>query len=126
MVVPNPGFGKAGDPGAGSPFFGDRLLVADRGNDRLLLLNDRDQVIWSYPSRGRPAPHGGFYFPDDAFFIRHGSAIISNQEDNDTIVEIAYPSGRITFHYGHPRTPGTRPGLPQHPGRRLPPRATAR
>jgi hypothetical protein len=110
MVVPNAGFGKAGDPGAGSPFAGDKLLIADRGNDRLLLLDDRDHVIWRYPSRGRAAPHGGFYFPDDAFFIRHGSAIISNQEDNDTIVEIAYPSGRITFHYGHPRTPGSSPG----------------
>ena len=110
MVVPNPGFGKAGDRGAGSPFSGSKLLIADRGNDRLLLLNDRDQVVWRYPGPGRAAPHGGFYFPDDAFFIRHGTAIISNQEDNDTIVEIAYPSGRITFQYGHPRTPGSAPG----------------
>ena len=110
MVVPNPGFGRAGDPGAGSPFFGDKLLIADRGNDRLLLLDDRNTRIWIYPSRGRPAPRGGFYFPDDAFFIHHGSAIISNQEDNDTIVEIAYPSGHILFQYGHPRTPGAAPG----------------
>jgi outer membrane protein assembly factor BamB len=110
MIIPNPGFGKAGDPGAGSPFFGNRLLVADRGNDRLLLLDDRDTRLWIYPSRRRAAPHGGFYFPDDAFFIHHGHAIISNQEDNDTLVEIAYPSGRILWQYGHPRTPGTGPG----------------
>ncbi|HEX4323679.1 MAG TPA: kelch repeat-containing protein [Gaiellaceae bacterium] len=110
MVVPNPGFGRAGDPGAGSPFFGDKLLIADRGNDRLLLLDDRNTRLWIYPSRRRPAPRGGFYFPDDAFFIHHGRAIISNQEDNDTIVEIAYPSGRILFQYGHPRTPGASPG----------------
>ena len=110
MVVPNRGFGTAGEAGAGSPFAGGRLLVADRGNDRLLLLDDRNRVVWRYPSPGRSAPQGGFYFPDDAFFIHHGSAIISNQEDNDTIVEIAYPSGRILFHYGHPRTPGAAPG----------------
>jgi outer membrane protein assembly factor BamB len=110
MIVPNRRFGSAGDTGAGSPFFGDRLLVADRGNDRLLLLDDTDKIVWKYPSRGRSAPHGGFYFPDDAFFIRHGTAIISNQEDNDTIVEIAYPSGRIVFHYGHPRIPGSSSG----------------
>jgi hypothetical protein len=110
MVVPNQGFGRAGDPGAGSPFAGDKLLIADRGSDRLLLLDDRDRVVWRYPSPGRPAPHGGFYFPDDAFFIRHGTAIVSNQEDNHTIVEIAYPSGRIVFHYGHPRNPGSAPG----------------
>ncbi len=110
MIVPNRAFGSAGSPGAGSPFFGSRLLVADRGNNRLLLLDDRNRVVWKYPSRGRAAPRGGFYFPDDAFFIHHGRAIISNQEDNDTIVELAYPSGRIIFHYGHPRTPGTGPG----------------
>ena len=110
MIVPNPGFGRAGEPGAGSPFFGDRLLIADRGNDRLLLLDDRNRRLWIYPSRRRPAPPGGFYFPDDAFFIHRGRAIISNQEENETIVEIAYPSGRILWQYGHPRTPGTAPG----------------
>ena len=110
MVVPNPGFGRAGDPGAGSPFAGEKLLIADRGSDRLLLLDDRNRVVWRYPGPGRAAPHGGFYFPDDAFFIHHGKAIISNQEDNDTIVEIAFPSGRIIFKYGHPRTPGTARG----------------
>jgi hypothetical protein len=110
MVVPNRGFGSAGDRAAGSPFFGDKLLIADRGSDRLLLLDDRDKVVWRYPGPGRAAPHGAFYFPDDAFFIRHGTAIVSNQEDNDTIVEIAFPSGRVVFKYGHPRTPGTARG----------------
>jgi hypothetical protein len=110
VVIPNRGFGVAGAAGAGSPFFGDRLLVADRGNDRLLLLDDRSRLVWKYPSRGRAAPRGGFYFPDDAFFIDHGRAIVSNQEDNDTIVELAYPSGRILFRYGHPRTAGTASG----------------
>ena len=110
MIVPNRRFGSAGDAGAGSPFFGDKLLIADRGNDRMLVLDDTDKIVWRYPSPGRSAPPGGFYFPDDAFFIRHGTAIISNQEDNDTIVEIAYPSGRIVFQYGHPRAPGAAPG----------------
>ena len=50
-----------------------------------------DAGLWTYPSSRAPAPPGGFYFPDDAFFIRHGTAIISNQEENETIVEIAYP-----------------------------------
>jgi hypothetical protein len=107
VVVPNRRFGVAGAAGAGSPYFGSRLLVADRGNDRLLLLDDRNRIVWKYPARGRSAPNGGFYFPDDAFFIHHGRAIISNQEENDTIVELSYPSGRILFRYGHPRTPGS-------------------
>ena len=110
VVIPNRGFGTAGAAGAGSPFFGDKLLIADRGNNRLLLLDDTGKIVWRYPTSRRPAPRGGFYFPDDAFFIRHGTAIISNQEDNQTLVEIAYPSGHILFQYGHPRTPGSAPG----------------
>jgi N-acetylneuraminic acid mutarotase len=110
VVVPNRRFGTAGEAGAGSPFFGDRLLIADRGNNRLLLLDDTDKIVWRYPAPNRPPPRGSFYFPDDAFFIRHGTAIISNQEDNDTLVEIAYPSGHILFQYGHPRTPGSARG----------------
>lgn len=110
FVTPNRAFGGAGTPGAGSPYYGEELLVADRGNNRLVLLDDTGKTIWAYPSKSAPPPPGGFYFPDDAFFIRHGTAIISNQEENDTVVEIAYPSGRIVFSYGHPRTPGSAPG----------------
>ncbi len=115
FVRPDRAFGTAGTAGAGSPFYGDKLLIADRGNDRLLLLDSSGQVTWTYPSKATAAPPGGFYFPDDAFFVRHGTAIISNQEENDTIVEIAYPSGRLVFSYGHPRVPGSAPGYLDNP-----------
>jgi len=115
MFEPNPRFGVAGKPGAGSPYYGDTLLIADRGNNRLLALNDTGRIIWQYPGPGKPAPPGGFYFPDDAFFIRHGTAIISNQEENDTVVEIGYPSGKVLWQYGHPRQPGSLPGYLDNP-----------
>jgi N-acetylneuraminic acid mutarotase len=102
MFTPNPKFGTAGAPGAGSPFFGGKLLIADRGNNRLLLLDDTDQVVWSYPSAYASAPPGGFYFPDDAFFTKDGTEIISNQENNETVVIIAFPSGQLLWQYGHP------------------------
>ena len=101
--------GPAGPPGAGSPYSGT-LLIADRGNDRLLALDTSRTITWQYPSAAMPPPPGGFYFPDDAFFIRSGTGIISNQEDNHTIVEIGYPSGRILWQYGHPGQPGSAPG----------------
>jgi hypothetical protein len=99
---------------AAAPFQG-RLLIADRGNNRLLLVDAARHVLWRYPAAGAPAPPGGFYFPDDAFFIRHGTAVISNQEGNDTIVEIAFPSGRVRWRYGHPRVAGSRPGYLYQP-----------
>jgi hypothetical protein len=115
MFTPNRRFGTAGARGAGSPFFGGKLLIADRGNNRLLLLDDSNEIVWTYPSNYAAAPPGGFYFPDDAFFADHGSEIISNQEQNETVVIIAFPSGRILWHYGHPRIPGTAPGYLHEP-----------
>jgi hypothetical protein len=118
MLKPNIKFGTAGAPGAGSPYFGEKLLIADRGNNRLLVLDDTGAVIWTYPnppSMPPPPGPGGFYFPDDAFFIKHGTAIISNQEQNETIVQIGYPSGKILWTYGHPAQPGSAPGYLHEP-----------
>jgi outer membrane protein assembly factor BamB len=115
MVRPDRAFGTAGAPGAGSPYFGAKLLIADRGNNRLLLLDPSMHVVWKYPSAKTRHDPLGFYFPDDAFFAGHGTAIISNQEQNDTIVKVAYPSGKIIWSYGHPRHPGTAPGYLHEP-----------
>jgi hypothetical protein len=115
MFTPNRRFGTAGAPGAGSPFFAGKLLIADRGNNRLLLIDDSNEIAWTYPSNYAAAPPGGFYFPDDAFFAKHGTEIISNQEQNETVVIIAFPSGRIRWHYGHARVPGTAPGYLHEP-----------
>jgi hypothetical protein len=73
------------------------------------------QIVWRFPSPSLPHDHLGFYFPDDAFFVRHGTAILSNQEQNETIQEIAYPSGRVLWSYGHPRQIGTAPGYLHEP-----------
>jgi hypothetical protein len=115
MFRPSQAFGIAGATGAGSPFFGARLLIADRGNNRLLFMNDAMHVVWKYPSAKTKKDPLGFYFPDDAFFADHGTAIVSNQEANDTIVKIGYPSGKILWSYGHPRSPGTARGYLHEP-----------
>jgi hypothetical protein len=104
----------AGSASAGSPYSGT-LLIADRGNDRLVALNPARQLTWTYPSASMPPPPGGFYFPDDAFFFNKGTGIISNQEDNHTIVEIGYPSGKLLWQYGHPGVPGAQAGYLDQP-----------
>jgi outer membrane protein assembly factor BamB len=115
MLRPNRAFGTAGAPGAGSPYFGAKLLIADRGNNRLLLLDARMHRVWKYPSSRSPRNSRRFYFPDDAFFVDRGTAILSNQEQNETIVKIAYPSGKIIWSYGHARQAGTAQGYLHEP-----------
>ena len=81
----------------------------------MILVDAAKHVLWTYPSATAPAPAGGFYFPDDAFFVQHAHEIISNEEENNTIVRIAFPSGVVTWSYGHPRTPGSSTGYLNQP-----------
>jgi Kelch motif/PQQ-like domain len=97
------------------PPFAGRLLIADRGNNRLLVVNAAKKVLWRFPSRAHPPPPGGFYFPDDAFFIHGGAQIISNEEQNERIVQLGFPSGRLLWSYGHPGVAGSEPGYLHEP-----------
>ncbi len=102
------------DPARVRPFAG-KLLVADRGNNRLLVLTPEGRVIWRYPAPSLPPPPAPFYFPDDAFWVHGGHAILVNEEENDVLAEIAYPSGRTLWTYGVPRTPGSITGYLHQP-----------
>ena len=97
------------------PAFDGKLLIADRGNNRLVLVDAGGGIRWTFPNAQQPPPPSGFYFPDDAFFTDHGKAIISNQEGNNTIVEISYPGGKSLWSYGHPGTPGAASGYLNDP-----------
>ena len=99
---------------AAAPFSG-QMMIADRGNNRLLVVNAKKQILWRFPSRAHPAPPGGFYFPDDAFFIHGGSGIISNEEQNERIVQLSYPGGKLLWSYGHPGVTGSEPGYLHEP-----------
>jgi outer membrane protein assembly factor BamB len=102
-------------PAAVTAPFDGQMLIADRGNNRLLVVTPGKAVTWSFPSATAPAPAEGFYFPDDAFFARKGTAIITNQEDQNTIIELSYPTGTVIASYGHAGKPGSAPGYLNQP-----------
>jgi hypothetical protein len=102
------------DPATVRPFAG-LLLIADRGNDRLLVVDAMKHVVWRYPAPSLPAPPFRFYFPDDAFWVHGGNAILVSEEENDVVEEIAYPSGRVIWSYGHPGQPGSSVGYLSQP-----------
>ena len=99
---------------AAPPFTGE-MLIADRGNNRLLVVTADKKVQWVFPSLMNPAPAQGFYFPDDAFWVKHGAGIITNEEDQDTILEVSYPAGQVLGFYGHPNKPGRALGYLNQP-----------
>jgi hypothetical protein len=100
-------------PAAVRPFAG-QLLIADRGVNKLLVVNAAKHVLWQYPKPGTTALIP-FYFPDDGFFVHGGSAILLNEEENNMLAEITYPGGQKVWTYGHPPTAGSAPGYLYQP-----------
>ncbi len=103
--------GSAAEP----PPFKGKLMIADRGNNRIIVVNAQKKVLWEFPSKSHPAPPGGFYFPDDAFFTHGGTQIISNEEQNERIVQLSFPAGKLLWSYGHPGIAGSEPGYLHEP-----------
>ena len=85
------------------------LLIADRGNNRILLVDSKKHIFWRYPKPG-VTPAMPFRFDDDAFFGPHRDRVISNQEDQHTIEVISFPGGRLLWRYGRVDIAGSRPG----------------
>jgi hypothetical protein len=120
MLHPDRAFGTAGAPGAGSPYFGAKLLVADRGNNRLLLMDAAMRVVWKYPSAGMPTDPLRLYFPDDAFFTepRHGDHLQPGAERDDHQARVSLEEDHLVVRPSGAPWDGA--GLPERARRRLP------
>jgi len=105
--------GSAGAAKTPSPIPG-YLLIADRGNNRAILVGSAKKRLWVYPKPGTK-PSFPFYFDDDTFFAKNYSQIITNQEDQQTIEIVSFPGGRVVWHYGHVNVKGSSPGYMNTP-----------
>jgi hypothetical protein len=77
------------------------LLIADRNNNRALVVSPSRKVVWMDTSlRG----------PDDAFFTPGWHSIITNEEFNDTLTQVSLRGHHVVWHYGHGGVPGSSPG----------------
>jgi outer membrane protein assembly factor BamB len=94
---------------AGPPFPGG-LLIADRANNRLMIVNDAGRVLWRFPRTGSlPAGWSGVT-ADDAFLAPDGRTIVANDEFHETIVRIDLASAKVIWTYGHYGRVGSAPG----------------
>ncbi len=88
------------------PIFSGYLLIADRGNDRMLLVSASKKIVWRYPAPNRQ-PSFPFNFDDDTFFSPNFEKIISNQEEQQTIQVVSFPGRKVVWHYGHVDSAGS-------------------
>jgi hypothetical protein len=77
------------------------LLVADRNNDRVLLISPQKRVVWRVD---------GLQEPDDAFFTPGYRGVITNEEFANTLTEISLVHAQRTWSYGHANAAGSAPG----------------
>ncbi|HEY2326887.1 MAG TPA: hypothetical protein VGH52_05325 [Gaiellaceae bacterium] len=77
------------------------VLIADRNNNRILLVSPEKKVVWRFTSlRG----------PDDAFFVPGWHSIVTNEEFNDTLRQVSLRTSRVVWSYGHAGVPGASAG----------------
>ncbi|HET9078365.1 MAG TPA: hypothetical protein VFN68_15625 [Acidimicrobiales bacterium] len=96
-------------PGSDPSALPGPILIADRTNNRLLVVNPQGQIVWQFPRPGDLAPGQTFKIPDDAFFTPDGKYIIATEEDDFVISVIDVATGKIVYRYGHPGLSGAAP-----------------
>jgi outer membrane protein assembly factor BamB len=104
---PSPAATPAG-PTAANPF-PNGLLIADRGNGRLIVLDPAGQIVWTFPVEGsfsKPTPFNA----DDAFFSPDGKTITANDEGRHVIYRIDVATRKVLWSYGHLNQKGHSPG----------------
>jgi outer membrane protein assembly factor BamB len=82
------------------------VLIADRGNNRMLEVTPTKQVIWQFPPPSGAPSGTAFGYDDDTFFTPDGRSVITNEEDESAISVVDYYTQRQTWTYGHFGTAG--------------------
>ncbi len=98
-------------PGDASALGGYNVLIADRGNNRVLLVSPQKQILWEYRLEGFPPGSGA----DDAFFADDGKSVIVNLEHQQVIQIIDVATKTVVWQYGTAGRKGSRSGLLDFP-----------
>jgi sugar lactone lactonase YvrE len=114
---PAPPVGAVGLLAAGSDpsVLPGALLIVDKGNNRLVVVDPRGRLLWQWPQPGDLSTGQTFLIPDDAFFTPDGLDIVVTQEDNFVVTEVSIATRKIVWRYGQPGTPGSGPGYLWNP-----------
>ena len=76
------------------------VLIADRGNNRMLLISPTHQILWQYPPKGGLPAGVQFGSDDDAFFTPGGHQIITNEEHQGTVTVVDMYTSLQTWTFG--------------------------
>lgn len=80
------------------------LMIADRGNNRILIVNPARKIVFKYPGAGGA---GRLFFDDDTFIEPGGAYVISNEEGDHAIVQVNLARRTQQVLFGQPGVPGS-------------------
>ncbi len=101
----------AGQPADAAALGGYNVLIADRGNNRVLLVSPDKKILWEYDFAGLARSTGA----DDAFFADGGKSVIVSLEHQQVVQIIDIASKQVTWQYGVFGKRGSRDGLLNFP-----------
>ncbi len=104
VVGDQPGTAAAYAAASRLPRLPGYLMIADRGNNRILVVNLSHHTVWSYP---RPSDHARLYYDDDVFVEPGGGSLISNEEDNYAVVQVNLTTRHQSVLFGVPGEAGS-------------------
>jgi hypothetical protein len=73
------------------------ILIADRNNNRLLVISSKGQTVWQTSVSA----------PGDAYFSSTGRSVVVTQHLKAVVVIRGVDSNRVDYSYGHANTPGS-------------------
>ncbi|HET9115671.1 MAG TPA: hypothetical protein VFN33_06215 [Gaiellaceae bacterium] len=98
-------------PGSDPSVLPGDVLIADRSNNRLLVVDPQGRIVWRFPRAGSSA----LPVPDDAFFSPDGRQIVVTEEDVGAVSVVDIAAGRIVYRYGRIGAPGAGPNQLSNP-----------
>jgi hypothetical protein len=85
------------------------LLIADRGNNRILVIDPAGHIVFRFPTSADLAAGRKLFYNDDTFVEPGGRSLIANEEDNHAIVEVRIADHSLRVLFGHPGQVGAGP-----------------
>jgi len=102
VVGASPATGPAYAAAAGLRGLPGFLLIADRGNNRILVVGPHGETVFRFPDAADLAAGRRLVFNDDTFVVPGGAALIANEEEHHAIVSIGIADHSLHVLFGHP------------------------
>lgn len=107
VVAVQPGTAAAYEAAAVLPGPAGYILIADRGNNRVLVVDPQGRIVFLYPTPEDLSKGRRLVYNDDTFVVPGGQALIANEEDNHAVVQMNLADHSLQVLFGHPGEAGS-------------------